>query len=97
LKKLLDKVRPKLGLQAQATVIYYDNQEAITLAKNPQFHTRTKHINIQHHFVREKVNKRLVQLKYINTNKQVANGLTKALDKARFKRFKRDISLKSIV
>jgi hypothetical protein len=48
---LLDKVQPELSLQAQATVIYYDNQGAIVLAKNPQFHARTKHINIQHHFV----------------------------------------------
>jgi hypothetical protein len=79
---LLNKVRPELGLQAQATVIYYDNQGAITLAKNPQFHAYTKHIDIQHYFVREKVNKRLVQLKYIDTNKQVTNGLTKALNKA---------------
>jgi hypothetical protein len=94
---LLDKVQPELGLQAQATVIYCDNQRAITLAKNPQFHARTKHINIQHYFVREKVNKGLVQLKYINTNKQVANKLTKALNKARFERFRRDIGLESIV
>jgi hypothetical protein len=47
--------------------------------------------------VREKVNKRLVQLKYIDTNKQVADGLTKALDKARFGRFRRNIGLESIV
>jgi hypothetical protein len=47
--------------------------------------------------VREKVNKRLVQLKYIDTNEQVANGLTKALDKAQFERFRRDIGLESIV
>jgi hypothetical protein len=38
LKRLLDEVRPELGLQAQATVIYCDNQGAIALAKNPQFH-----------------------------------------------------------
>jgi hypothetical protein len=82
LKRLFDKVRPELGLQAQATVIYYDNQGAIALAKNPQFYARTKHIDIQHYFVREKVNKGLVQLKYIDTNEQVADGLTKALDKA---------------
>jgi hypothetical protein len=47
--------------------------------------------------VREKVNKGLVQLKYINTNKQVANSLTKALNKACFERFKRNIGLELIV
>jgi hypothetical protein len=60
LKRLLDKVRSELGLQAQATVIYCDNQGAIALAKNPQFHARIKHIDIQHYFVREKVNEGLV-------------------------------------
>jgi hypothetical protein len=82
LKRLLNKVRQELGLQAQATVIYCDNQGAIALAKNSQFYAQTKHINIQYHFVQEKVNKRLVQLKYIETNEQVADGLTKALNKA---------------
>jgi hypothetical protein len=67
------------------------------LAKNPQFHARTKHIDIQYYFVREKVNKRLVQLKYIDTNKQLANSLTKALNKARFERFRRDIGVELIV
>jgi hypothetical protein len=46
---------------------------------------------------KERVNKRLVQLKYIDTNEQVANGLTKALNKARFERFRRDIGLESMV
>lgn len=96
LKRLLDEVRPELGLQAQATVIYCDNQGAIALAKNPQFHARTKHIDIQHHFVREKINEGLVQLKYIDTSDQVADGLTKALDKARFERFRRDIGLETL-
>ena len=38
-----------------ATIIHCDNQGAVALAKNPEFHARTKHIDIQHHFVREKV------------------------------------------
>ena len=45
LKELLGKEEPA------ATIIYGDNQGAIALAKNPQFHARTKHITIQHHFV----------------------------------------------
>ena len=59
-----------------ATVIYGDNQGAIALAKNPQFHPRTKHIDIQHYFVREKQAEGQVNLQYIPTEKQVADGLT---------------------
>jgi hypothetical protein len=43
------------------------------------------------------VNEGLVQLKYIDTIKQVADGLTKALNKARFERFRRDIGLESML
>jgi hypothetical protein len=68
LKRLLDEVRPELGLQAQATVIYCDNQGAIALAKNPQFHARTKHIDIQHNFVQEKVNVEVLSVTDITTH-----------------------------
>ena len=79
--------------KAQATIIYYNNQGAITLAKNPQFHTRTKHINIQHHFIRDKVSERAVELQYIKTENQVADSLTKPLNKIKFKRFRKAIGL----
>lgn len=81
------------GEQPQATIIYCDNQGAIALAKNPQFHARTKHIDIQHHFVREKVAEGKVQLSYIPTDKQIADGLTKALPKDRFVQFRKALGL----
>jgi hypothetical protein len=93
LRRLLDEIQPKTANQPRATIIYCDNQGAIALAKNPQFHARTKHIDIQHHFVREKVNEGIVQLEYIDTERQVADGLTKALDKVRFERFRKAIGL----
>jgi hypothetical protein len=78
-----------------ATVIFCDNQGAIALAKNPQFHARTKHIEIQHHFVREKVNEGKVRLEYMPTDKQVADGLTKALPKDQFTTFRRALGLEA--
>ena len=78
------------------TIIYYNNQGAITLAKNPQFHAYTKHIDIQHHFVQDKVSEGAVKLQYIETENQVADGLTKPLNKIKFKRFKKVIGLKQI-
>ena len=41
--------------QHTPTIIHNDNQGSLSLAKNPVFHTRTKHIDVQHHFIRELV------------------------------------------
>lgn len=76
-----------------ATIIYCDNQGAMALAKNPQFHARTKHIDIQYHFSREKVSEGKVDLRYIPTAEQVADGLTKALCKDKFIEFRRALGL----
>ena len=78
-----------------ATIIYCDNQSAIALAKDPKFHPRTKHIAIQHHWVREKIAEQVVDLEYIQTSKQVADGLTKALPKDTFVAFRDALGLES--
>ncbi|RKK66392.1 Retrovirus-related Pol polyprotein from transposon TNT 1-94 [Fusarium oxysporum] len=80
--------------ELKSTVIFGDNQGAIAMSKNPQFHTRTKHIDIQHHYCREKVNDGTVEFQYIPTGKQVADGLTKALPKDRFLLFRKALGLK---
>ena len=79
-----------------ATIIYCDNQSAIALAKDPKFHPRTKHIAIQHHWVREKIAEQVVDLEYIQMSKQVADGLTKALPKDTFIAFCDVLGLESI-
>ena len=65
------------------TVLMEDNQGCIALSKNPIHHSRTKHIDIQWHFIREKVETGEVVLKYIPIDEQVVDLLTKALDKKR--------------
>lgn len=82
--------------EPSATIIFGDNQGAITLAKNPQFHARTKYIAIQHHFVREQQTAGIVDLQYIPTEKQVADGLTKALPKDRFIAFRNAVGFEEI-
>ena len=77
---LADMGHPQKG----ATVIHEDNHGCIGLAKNPIHHARTKHIDIQHHFVRERVESGEVELKPIPTSHQLADVLTKALTKDRF-------------
>ena len=66
-----------------ANVIYEDNQGAIALANNPEFHARTKHIDIQYHYVREKVQSGEIDLVYCPTAEMVADQLTKALSPMR--------------
>jgi hypothetical protein len=69
--------------EKKAMVIRCDNQGAISLTKNPKQHARTKHINVQHHFVREQVEIGEVTFEYCSTEEMVADVLTKALLKER--------------
>ena len=62
------------------STLYTDSNSAIELAKNPLFHHRTKHIDIQYHFIREKIKDKSTNLVFIPTEKQLADGLTKPLD-----------------
>lgn len=71
-----------LHYQDQATALYCDNQGAGKLAKNPVFHSKTKHIsNIKHHFVREIQEQGKIDVKYLPTNEMIADILTKTLSK----------------
>ena len=70
------------------TVIHEDNQSAICMAKNPQFHGRTKHIEIKYHFIREKVHDGIIELKYCKTNDMIADILTKGLSFEKFARLR---------
>jgi Reverse transcriptase (RNA-dependent DNA polymerase)/gag-polypeptide of LTR copia-type/Integrase core domain/GAG-pre-integrase domain/Domain of unknown function (DUF4219) len=70
-------------------VIYCDNQSAIALAHNPEHHARTKHIDIQYHFVRNCVEDGITRLEYCPTEDMVADGLTKALGPERHRKLMR--------
>nr|GEW46926.1 putative ribonuclease H-like domain-containing protein [Tanacetum cinerariifolium] len=73
-----------LGLQ---TKIYIDNESAICVVKNLAYHSKTKHIDIRHHFIRDSYEKRLIEMVKIHTNYNVADLLTKAFDVTRIKAF----------
>lgn len=60
-------------------VIFVDNQGALNLALNGSYQPRTKHIDVRHHFIREKVQSKNIQLRYTSTATMVADSLTKPL------------------
>lgn len=61
--------------------ILCDNMSALALVANPRFHARTKHIEIQHHYIRDVVARGVVKVGYINTDENIADVLTKGLVK----------------
>lgn len=72
----------EIGLDDMSVVkLYIDNRGAQELASNSMYHSRTKHIDIRHHFVRESVERGLVTLEHVSTDQMVADILTKALSK----------------
>lgn len=90
LRQLMDDVGCGQGI---ATTLMCDNQGCIALAKNPKHHARTKHIDVQHHFIREKVEEEVVELKYCATEDMVADVLTKALARERHEMLARAMGL----
>jgi hypothetical protein len=78
LKRLMEQL---LGEELKPTTIHVDNQSCIKLVKNPQFHARTKHIELHYHFSREKVEEGVVEVQHCPTKLMVADSLTKPVPK----------------
>ncbi|GJU93889.1 putative reverse transcriptase, RNA-dependent DNA polymerase [Tanacetum coccineum] len=72
------------GYNFMQTKIHIDNESTICIVKNPVFHSKIKHIEIRHHFIRDSYEKKLIQMIKIHTYQNVADFLTKAIDVSRF-------------
>lgn len=73
---------------AQPTTLFCDNQGAIVLSKDSTFHARTKHIDVQFHFVRQTVSTSQSKIKYCPTDDMIADALTKPLKRVKLARFR---------
>jgi hypothetical protein len=70
-------------VQSQPTALWVDNQSAIRLVKNPEMHSRTKHIGVRFHYIRDQVANGQIKVEYISTTQQLADCLTKPLMKTK--------------
>ena len=94
LRRLLTDVGKPLE---EPIVINEDNQGAIAMAKNPVGHSRTKHIDIRYHFVREGVQDGAIILKYVATGEMIADILTKPLPKHPFEKLVIQLGMKTVI
>ena len=81
LRRLLEDLLEPIN---KTVAIYRDNQSAIKLANNPVFHARTKHIELEHHFIREKVLDGTIEALEVRSEDNVADIFTKSLPKGQF-------------
>ncbi|GKE78065.1 hypothetical protein Tco_1544185 [Tanacetum coccineum] len=84
------------GFAYNHILLYCDNKSAIALCCNNVQHSRSKHIDIRHHFIREQVEKGVVELYFIRTEYQLADIFTKALPRERFKFILSRLGIKSM-
>jgi hypothetical protein len=75
----MKKFLQELGFKQQQYVLFCDNQSTIHLAKNSSFHSRSKHIDVRYHWIRDTLNDKLLTLEKIHTDDNGSDMLTKAL------------------
>ena len=76
----------ELGIILEKPTLFLDNQSAIKLIKNPEFHMRTKHIDVRYKYIRERHQEGLFDVEYVPSDKQLADAMTKPLARSAFRR-----------
>ena len=80
----MKKMLTEYNVTEDVMTLYCDNLSAINISKNPIQHSRTKHIDIRHHFIRDLVEEKVIKLEHVATELQLADIFTKALDASQF-------------
>jgi hypothetical protein len=81
------------GYNLSKVPLLCDNESAVRMADNPIEHSRTKHIDIRHHFLRDHQQKGDIEVYHINTENQLADIFTKPLDEKRFCRLHSELNV----
>ena len=90
----METLLKELGVFKQRTAILWcDNLGATYLTANPVFHARTKHIEIDFHFVRERVASGVLDVRFISSNDQLADVFTKPATRQMLERFRSNLNL----
>ena len=76
--------------------LWCDNQSSIKISKNLVFHDKTKHLEVDWHFSRQKIEDGTIKVSFISTNSQPADIFTKALNKTKFENYRGLLGLKSL-
>jgi hypothetical protein len=85
-----------LETQEDTPVLYADNQSAIKLVKNPEYHKQTKHTDVRYHYIREKFNTGMFSLEYVASKEQLADILTKLTARTRFQELRTMLGIKNV-
>lgn len=80
-------------IQLKPTYLICDNKGAIKLIRNPQFHPRTKHIDVKFHFIRDLQEEKVIDVVYVKSEGQLADLLKKGLDSPRFRKLRKEIGI----
>ncbi|GKB63238.1 retrovirus-related pol polyprotein from transposon TNT 1-94 [Tanacetum coccineum] len=84
------------GFHFDKIPMYCDSKAAIAISCNPVEHSRTKHIDVRYHFIKEQVERGIVELFFVGTEYQLADLFTKALSKDRFKYLVRRLGMRCL-
>ena len=81
----IKRILRDLGIEVSEPMnLYCDNQAAVKIANNPVQHDRTKHVEIDRHFIKDHLEKKTIKLPFVNSEEQLADMLTKAVCKNTF-------------
>lgn len=89
----LTRLSELLGHNKFFPTLHVDNASAVKLAKNPEFHKKTKHIEVRHFYVRERVLNGDINIKHIEGTKQLADLFTKTLKRNRYQALRKEIGI----
>ena len=73
--------------------LFCDSTSAISVGKNPCLHSKTKHIDVRFHFLRDQYEKGVIDLVHVDTHHQLADIFTKPLDQSTFERLRGDLGV----